>query len=853
MGEYKLMKQRSIIYCTVMSTLALAGCGGGGSSTPSNTTSNTSSIKAYTSNGILYKYEMYLNKTAKPVYTVNYTRGSLPQNAAIKNYNSLKEFIADKANLDSRFKNTPMVKNKHAGILANDISLASGMAVGYLPSVGQIFYESSVACYNTSAALVNTAQVSASTDFYMTDSTSSHVSTYSTSLGISSAFHALSASATDTYTRSYQENTSSGSFSLAAAVAGIVNTGIPQSNNVSPSAIAAYGTGPNPSFYQNCGSSAITAYEGGILTTLDLDVSATSNTVSQSFSNTLQAGTSSENVSKQFTLFSKTNSQDFSNINMSYTSYGDIQFMNPENNATDYTSYIANAIELYASDFQQCTATTPNLAACSTFNSEMSATIMQAVGYAQSAIANGIGASTLYAFPDGINMPVGDSFSNPQVSASGYIAYVPANSNSFTQNTNDISAANSLQLQNAVQLVYALNTLGQRANLLATMTNEVTPSEAAALTQLANYYFADSKTITSAANNCYQAILDSGQSNPTQCTNMPLSLASGGVTSSLAGLPNNPYELYYSGNYNVSVVPLLYKNSIALQYNVLYNEMTTGIAANGDLIRAGNQIPFGIAFYNAATATPEFYGNNQAGASNSGYILASQNIPQLKAPGQGNNYYNPTSNNGYSLGTEWVQLYDNSASVILQALSYPESSLYFTLFDANNRIDFFNPGQYQASLGAFYNVGLNKIIAPNSLTVDSQSVNNSNQNAIGLSLFNQVAYTIPNIFGLASGQLLPSFGYQGEGYVIGTYNNSDTGAASCLSGTFLPSLSGSTITKSYGYPNLPYGYFCANNGSSAYFALNSSSTGGTSYSISSPYEVIMLSFTPINNFFGFQF
>lgn len=853
------MKQAKGIYCAIMSTFALLGCNGGSSSN-SDTTNNTTThsiVKAYTANGRLYKYEMYLNSSSKPVYTVNYTRNNLPQNIVIKNYESLKNFIADKGNLDSRFKINPKVKNNSS---RNSIFYAPGMAVGYLPSVGQIFYESSggVQCYNNQTAQVNTAQVSASTDFYMTDSTSSHVSTYSTSLGISAAFHALSGSATDTYTRSYQENTSSGSFSLAAAVAGVVNTGIPTSNNVSPSAVTAYGTGPSPSFYQNCGSSAITAYEAGILTTLDLDVSATSNTVSQSFSSTLQAGTSSENVSKQFTLFSKTNSQDFSNIDMSYTSYGDVQFVNTENNATDYTSYIANAIELYASDLQQCTGKTPNLAACSTFNSEMSDTIMQAVGYAQSAIANGNGVSTLYPFPDGINMPAGDSFTNPQVSASGYIAYVPANSPSFEEDASDISAANSEQLQNAVQLVYALNTLGQRAMLLASMTNEVTPSEAAALTQLANYYFSDSKTITNVANSCYNTIIASGQSNPSECGSQPLSLAGGELTTFLGSLPNNPYILYSQGSIEGNselILTLLYKNSIALQYNVLYNEMTTGIATNGDIIRAGNQIPFGIAFYNPIITSPEFYGNNQGYSSSSGYILPSQNIPQLKAPGEGNNYYNPSINGGYSLGTEWVQLYDKSGGVITQAVSYPESSLYFTLFYPNDGyFDFFIPGQNQTSLGYFSSVGLNKIIAPNTLTYDSQSMAiNFSTYASGLNLYNQVSYTIPTLSGLANGQLLPSFSYQGAGYVIGAANNTETAASYCLAGTFLPNLSGNNIDKPYGYPYTPFNYFCASdNGGSAYFTLGNSNNT-TTYNISSPYEVIMLSFTPINNFFGFQF
>lgn len=839
------LKNMTQLLLSTLTGVILAGCNSGTTSQTSPTPATTQSqkITAYAKDGKLYKYEMYLGNSKKVVYAVEYARGSLPNGILKYNYKSLAEFLKDRPKLDKRFKEVVTSSVVSQSLQA---SLSSnGIAVGYIPSIDAVFSGSgNNSCYITNPA-VSTSSVQASSDFSVTDSTSSNQSMMSNSTSVAAGIGAFSASNTTSFSNSYQSTAANGSYVLGSAVSAIVNTGVPSTNNLTANGLNLYNTSP-VQFLQTCGSSAIASYVGGILTTLNLQVSATSESASQAFSNSASVGWNSNSISNAFSN-SSSSSGAFNGVSMTYTTYGDVDFINSENNAQDYSTYVANALAANQSYYEQCAASTPNLAACSTFNSNMSAAIMQATTYAQGALANGNGAQMLYAFPDGIFLPEGSGYNNPQVSGGGSISYVNANESSLVSIT-DPFVAQSPNLIKALQLSYQINTLAARASLLASLPGLYTPEENNSLMNLANFYYQDSKNIISAASSCYNSIMSSYASNPTECSNATINYVNDTLSTTLDSLPSNVYQLYYGTSAPAvgSIQSLLFNNSIALQYDVSYYEYGTGMWNGGDeMIRAANTLNFGLAYFNQWTGSREFYGNTGT-TVNQGYILPSIDNPVLGSPFTGNTYYNTHYSAGSETGTQWWQPYGGSVSN--GYIMYPTSPVYFMLYNNDTVRDPFNPfplGESVAFSINYSGIGINKIIGPNTLSGDSSASNNDSS----IALENQGTYYFPTLSQLSSGASMPSFtyDYSGELMTAGSSGN----PSQCFAGVYLPDVNtgNSTIANGYGWPQAAYNYLCGNGTTTAWLSLGPNSSNA--YTVDNIEQYASMSFSPISNFFGF--
>lgn len=862
------MKQTKFLLSNIIAAFAIASCGGGGSSASSTTpaNSNRTKVSAYVSNGMLYKYDLYLGNGDKPSYSVKYVSDSTPHTKLKrKDYPSLTAFLADKANLDARFKSLKNTSSNLASISNTNVSpkagTSNGLAVGYIPSVGAILYGSgNNECYYTNPT-IDTTTATYATSFNVTNSTFNHSSMHSPSFSVSGMIDGLEISDTPSYTSSNQGSAASGLFTLGSAVAAVVNTGVPLNNNMSINGVNTFNASPG-TFFQNCGSAALTGYVGGILTTLDLQVITNSNSVTQSFSNTVTGSVASESavsVSLAFTN-SEANSSSFTNVTMNYTSYGDVLF-NPSDaasaNAPDYTTYIANALLANQQSYVQCNSESPVLSSCSSFNTAMTNAINQGAIYANNSVSSGNGASTLYAFPYGINLQ-GSNFTSPQVSVGVYVSYVDANSKFISSSPIDPFSQNLSGLENAVQLTYALNSLAKRAALLGSLPGLYTNNEQAVLNNLANYYSNDAKNIQTAITNCYQATIASYESNPSVCSNT-ISLANGGVGYSFSNLPNNPYQAYPQNSSN-PLVDLLLINSVALQYQIQYNEVGTGVW-NSDMIRAGNQIAFGLAYFNQQLSAGEYSG--QTSLISSGYILPNISAPILMSP-NGAGYYNQNSNTTFETSTQWGQPYGSSP--VSESVTYPDSPLYFVLYDVNsNPLNLLPIGQSVDNMLEIYSVGINKVIGNNILTTDSQSMLSNGSGYNSWFSYAGAAFNFPTLNQLANGAILPSYILGNAGQVTGSANglnsnSSANAAATCLNGVFLPDLNSqtATISNGYGWPRNVYNYICYpyyTDGANTWFTLNATTTSGktSNYEVSNIEEDSFYNFSPIPNFFGFSF
>lgn len=858
------MKQTKFLLSNLIAAFAIVGCSSGSSdSTSTQANTNNTKVSAYISNGMLYKYDLYLGNNSKPSYSVKYVSDSTPHSKLIrKDYASLKEFLLDKANLDARFKIPKDTKSNFSSKSSLNISpkagTSNGLAVGYIPSVGTVLYGSGDnQCYITNPA-VDTATSSYTTSFNVTNSTFNHSSMHAPSFSVSGMIDGLELSDTPSYTTSNQGSAASGLFTLGSAIAAVINTGVPSVNNISSNGVNTFNTTPG-TFFQNCGSAALTSYVGGILTTLDLQVTTNSNSVTQSFSNTITGSVATESavsVSLAFTD-SESNSSSFTNVTMNYTSYGDVLFTPSDAasaNAPDYSTYIANALLANQQSYVECNSESPVLSSCSAFNTAMTNAINQGAIYANNSISSGNGASTLYAFPYGINLP-GSNFTNPQVSGGGYVSYINANSSSISSEPFDPFSQSISGLENAVQLVYSLNSLGKRAALLGSLPGLYTYNEQAVLNNLASYYFSDAKNIQGAINSCYQATIANYQTNPSACNNI-IYLANGSIQYFLSDLPNNPY-LTYSIDKTNPISELLLMNSVALQYQVQYGDVGTGMW-DGDMIRAGNQIEFGLVYFNSQLSAGEYSG--QTALISSGYILPNVSAPVLMSPN--NQGYSNSATTTVEYSTQWGQPYDSSP--VSGPVNYPDSPLYFVLYNINgDGLNLLPIGETINNVLFFPSVGINKVIANNVLTTDSQSTLSDAGSPNGL-LYSGVTFNFPTLNQLADNSPLPSYVFYSNGHVVGSAsginsNPSSGAAAICLSGVFLPDLNTKTssISNGYGWPRNKYSYLCGagDTNNETWFTLNSSNTSG----LSSNYQVTDLSvsssysLSPISNFFGFSF
>ncbi|AUR51821.1 hypothetical protein [Aquella oligotrophica] len=853
------MKRNKINLIAILTMgAALFACSSGSSSSSANTATTNQKIVAYTKDGKLYEWDMFLAGKVNPALRVHYIPGKMPSDIKTHVFDSLNKFEQALPQLDARFSNPPVLNtnkkakmNKLAGLSNAFESTAGGLFLGVIPSTQNILLGSGNSeCY-ASNPYIEPDTVSSSSSFVVTTANQQNQSTVSNSDNISVGFAGFSTSNSNTYANSYESANATSSYNLAAALAAVVQTGVPSTNNLTSNSESMYQQYPNE-FLQNCGSSALEAYIGGILTTLNMNVTASSQSAAQSFSDSVAAGYNSDSVSNAYTS-SSSNSSNYSAVDFTYDLYGDVQFVQTETiygeSASYYSSYIANAMAGESANYIACTANPPDMSACSNYNSAMSSAILAGMGYAQTAVeaTNSTAYTTLYPFSDGININTinatgitSSGYKNPTVSANvtnANIQIVAANSPNISESNAivDPYANYAPSLINAIGVAYQLNTLAARANFLGSMPGLTTSNEASVLKNIANSYLNDSNRIITVANNCYDAIMESYPTlNPSQC-NENIVLQSSNASFSLSGLPNNVYQLYGNSTpASGSLQELLLNNSVALQYEINYSEVGTGYW-NGDMIRGGNMIQLGMAYFNQSENSSEF-GNSPA--STGGYIYPSVTTPTLGTTNN-NTYYNyGTSYNC----TQWWQPLDAGGEVC-NLVNYPTSSLYFVSYTSNKSQPMITFGQ--TTPATIESVGLNKVIAAGSYTQDSSKSQNYATSTWGVGITTQ----IPSIAQLAAGSLLMNFSYTTSGFITttGTTNT----PSHCYAGVYLPNVDtgNSTIAYGYGNPN-GYNYLCGSPSGTAWLALSNNPTDA--FTVNSIQQTITFTFSPISNFFGFN-
>lgn len=277
-------------------------------------------------------------------------------------------------------------------------------------------------------------------------------------------------------------------------------------------------------------------------------------------------------------------------------------------------------------------------------------------------------------------------------------------------------------------------------------------------------------------------------------------------------IPNNVFNLYAKDGIVLpgTVAELLFQNARALQYEATYTEKASGLGIDSNscprdgkkkectVYRAGNEIEFGLVFYNEKNYTPEFFGGNaNVPSERSGYFLPTVSEPALGIKSD-NQYLNPEFNH-VKPGARWWQNY-SSKDPIRNVQYYSSNPLYFVI-NHHNLLPYSISDETaqkvnQATAGT--KVLFNKVIGADILTGDSSAKHKDN-NENAKSAFTLLgAYVAPSLKELAQDKPLPDAEYALSGYAT---NNNEKGnkVVDCFAGVYLPKLN---FSGKNAYPDL---------------------------------------------------
>lgn len=682
------------------------------------------------------------------------------------------------------------------------------VAIGYIPSIQDLKRTiGPEECYISNPTVDRGSNIAMQSKLVVTSADANGSSMMSNETSVSAGFAGFKSKIGNTYSNNYAGSIATGEYNLAAAVTTTVNTNIPAKNNLTARGIDLLSSNP-VKFLENCGTSGVEAYIAGILTTINITVATTSHSASNSFSNTVSAGWGPDQVSNAFKS-AKSSEQDFTKVTIKIKSLGNIKFNQPQNGAKDYDTYISNAMAANEADLRSCQLDRkPDLTACANYITNMSAAVTAAISYAKSAISEppadsdkrSFGADTLYVFPNGLNLthnfantPV--TYKDPKVNGSSNtkFTYIAANYDDKTIVDPYAAGTNaSTYLKNAIRLIYQLNALSARAQLLASLPEMTTYKEAAVLTNLAGYYANDAAKIYQVSRKCYDAILTKDSSDINECngSDTKIDVAQGAVSFKLNELPDNVFQLYSKTTpMRGGKQELLFRNTIALQYDVDYLEIATGIYSTQTMIRSANQIGFGLAYYNSLGYSSEFFGGDSKRPTNvEGYLLPNTVVPQL---GHDENIYlNYSLPDKVFTGVQWWQP-GKDETAISSLSNYKARSLYF-IYNGNLLSDPLNPDKADDPNDP-ENVGepplmsgkkglFNKVIGNGDDQITGDSSAKQNQRL--LMLHTNGTYKVPSISDLRKG-VLPRISYSFHG-VVTTKNSVNKQAEQCFAGVHIP-------------------------------------------------------------------
>jgi hypothetical protein len=263
------------------------------------------------------------------------------------------------------------------------------------------------------------------------------------------------------------------------------------------------------------------------------------------------------------------------------------------------------------------------------------------------------------------------------------------------------------------------------------------------------------------------------------------------------------------------------------------------------MIRAANQLSFGLAYYNEKEYSDEFFGgvHNRPGTV-SGYIFPSTGLANL---GKSENTYtnsDPSAPNVTKKGVRWWQNYKEEAKID-NLTEYKASPLYF-VYNLSNLLPIEGDVVNRDQGGLF-----NKIIGGDTVTGDSSA----KQKNYEVKVVIDGVTSFPSLDRLVMGNLF-STTYTLSGYAT-TLN--DKAANQCFAGVYLPRLNYPGKNKSAQlYAGETYGsvnaekYLCNKNPNRdpnknwTYFKLGSDSA----YGVKGIEEKSAFSLIPIKNFFG---
>ena len=268
-----------------------------------------------------------------------------------------------------------------------------------------------------------------------------------------------------------------------------------------------------------------------------------------------------------------------------------------------------------------------------------------------------------------------------------------------------------------------------------------------------------------------------------------------------------------------SLQEVLFKNTMALQYEVDYTDKATAVAGKSKycepcFIRSGNQIGFGLAYYNRSLYNEEFFGGAGSTQPNqiAGYIFPNTVIPSL---GNTPNEYINNGINGMREGVRFWTMH-KSENAIMKLKSYTAAPLYF-VYNSPQLLEYTDdayniksinpyacPGYSDTPKGVVSCSLFNKVIGNNMLSADSSAKkfvavpeygdpydknkitgwHNENKK---LYLYRDGAYAAPSLSDYINGKNIPTVSYTFKGEVT-TKNTQNKKAEECFAGVYLPSM-----------------------------------------------------------------
>ena len=430
---------------------------------------------------------------------------------------------------------------------------ATGMAIGYNDSTGAAPGQ----CYNFTSQMDAT---STNTNFQVTNTISSFAQALNVSSSVQGSYDAFSATNDFSYSDSYDATSISGSTYLSASSTFTLTNAPDSASPLNQSGSSALTGG---TFASVCGSSYMNTVLGGMSVVGRINWASSSTTQADKFSDTFTAGVGLDSLTTAVSGAQTVSHASFScGFTLSITGGG------------DYNISIANALGANGSNLSLCCQGTTS--ACTTFSTNMNASITENVGAFATTISNNWpanGAADLdslgvAAFPEGLA-----GISNPRRTTAASTLNIQGDTSDpwegVTQNA----------LQNYLTVLNQIRTLENRAKTLNTAVGGTfNPTQLLNLQSYLSALITDyGNTVGSGTNPVQNTMLSnlktclSDQTNSTnvgtQCEPIVQIYNEGnGIT--------NAYDMFTKDNFTGANQWLLEQNTVALQYTGFFTNDT---------------------------------------------------------------------------------------------------------------------------------------------------------------------------------------------------------------------------------------------------------------------------------------